>query len=189
MQALIVLALLVPAAALAAPGAKKPGANEPSPQTRTFYIDRVRTPADVKAITDAVMKVKSVTKVDALTPDSGYANISFDHHAVTHQQIAQAIANAGDSQASFRFTVSGYADNAAKIDAIFARVKDQVEIQTINKYTGEFVLRFLPLKAGKPGPHGVGFNRGKNGHPIMDPPPAGLSLKIRAVPPKKPKRA
>lgn len=188
MRCVSVLTLLVTTTVLAAPGPKKPGANEPAPQTRTFYIDRVKTPADVKAITDAVMKVKSVAKVDGLTPDSGYANISFDHHAVTHQQIAQAIADAGNFQVSFRFTISGYSENAEKIDAIFARVKDQVEIQAINKYSGEFVLRFLPLKAGTPGPHGIGFNLGKIGHPISDPPPLGLGLKIRPIPPKKPKK-
>lgn len=168
--------VLLAAAALAAAPAKKPGPNEPSPQTRTFFIDGVKSEADVKAISDSVMKVKSVTKVEGLTPTSGYANISFDHHAVTHQQIAQAIANAGLFQVSFRFVIPDYAANAEKVDAIFAKVKDQVEITPTNREKGEFTLRFLPLAEGKPV-----FNFGRIGHPLSDPPPKGLGLKMRGV--------
>jgi hypothetical protein len=121
------------------------------------------------------MKVKSVTKVDQLTPTSGLASVSFDHHAVTHQQIAQAIADAGAFKVSFRFIIPAYAANAEKVDAIFAKVKDEVQIEATNKEKGEFVLRFLPLKAGQAGPHGIGFNFGKIGHPITDPAPKGRS--------------
>lgn len=185
------IVLLAAGAALAAPPAKRPGANEPSPQTRTFFIDGVKTQGDVQAITDAVMKVKSVTKVDGLTPTSGLANISFDHHAVTHQQIAQAIADAGKFQVAFRFVVPDYAAHAEQVDAIFAKVKDEVEITATNKEKGEFTLRFLSLKAGQPRPHGIGFNLGKIGHPLVDPPPKGLGLKILAVssPARKPPAA
>lgn len=184
------VAILVAGSVLAAPAAKKkPGPTEPLPQTRTFFIDGVKTEADVKAITEAAMKVTSVTKVDKLTPESGFANISFDHHAVTHQQIAQAIADAGPFQVTFRFAVPQYAAHAEALDAIFAKVKDQVDIQPTNKENGEFVLRFLPLKSGK------GFNLGRIGHPIADAPPKGLGLKIISVskpaskaPAKKPRK-
>lgn len=172
--------LVVDAVGAAAP-AKKPGPNEPSPQTRTFFIDGVKSAADVQAITDSVLKVKSVTKVDQLTPASGFANISFDHHAVTHQQIAQAIADAGSFQASFRFVIPDYAANAEKIDAIFAKVKQQVQITPTDREKGEFTLRFLPLKQSPPGPHGAGFNFGRIGHPLCDPPPKGLGLKMRTI--------
>jgi hypothetical protein len=181
LRLLPVLALLVGGTVWAAAPAKKPGPNEPSPQTRTFFIAGVASDADVKAITDAVMKVKSVTKVAGLTAASGFANISFDHHAVTHQQIAQGIADAGRFQATFRFVVPDYAANAAKVDAIFAKVKDEVRIEATDKEKGQFVLHFLPLKAGTPGPHGIGFNFGKIGHPLMDPAPKGLGLKMQSI--------
>lgn len=176
-----VLALFAAGSALAAEPAKKPGPNEPSPQTRTFFIEGVQSAADVDAITKSVTKVKSVTAVEQLTASNGYANISFDHHAVTHQQIAQAIADAGSFRVTFRFTIPEYAANADKIDAIFAKVKDEVEIVATDKSKGEFTLKFLPLKQGEPGPHGNGFNLGKIGHPVMDPPPKGLGLKMLSV--------
>jgi copper chaperone CopZ len=178
------LAFTVPGAIKAeAPAKATPGPNDPSPQTRTFFIEGVKSDADVKAITDAVMKVKSVTKVAGLSSASGFANISFDHHAVTHQQIAQAIADAGAFKASFRFAIPEYAAHAEKIDALFAKLKDEVTIDCTNKEKGEFTLHFLPLKPSEPSPHGVGFNFGKIGHPVSDPPPKGLGLKFVNVNP------
>jgi copper chaperone CopZ len=176
-------AILLCGVVLAQTPLKKPGANEPSPQTRAFFVDGVKSESDVKAITESVMKVKSVTKVDKLTPTSGFANISFDHHAVAHQQIAQAISDAGAFKVSFRFAIPDYAAHAEKIDAIFAKVKDQVAIEATNKEKGEFTLKFLPLKPGTPGPHGIGFNMGRIGHPVIDPPPKGLGLKLVSIAP------
>ena len=177
-----VVLVLTAGAAWAAP-AKKPGPNEPSPQTRAFFVEGVRSPADVAAITEAVQKVKTVTRVEGLTPQSGFVRVSFDHHGVTHQQIAQAIAAAGSFKASFRFTVPDYAANAEKVDAIFAKVKNEVRIEVKNREKGEFTLTFLPLPKGEPGPHGIGFNLGKIGHPIIDPPPKGLGLKMTSANP------
>lgn len=165
----------------APPAAKAPGPDEPSPQTRTFFIDGVKSDADVTAITAAVLKVKTVTKIDGLTPASGAANISFDHHGVTHQQIAQGIANAGPFKVSFRFAIPQYAANAEKIDALFAKMKDEVKIEATNREKGEFTLTFLPMKAGEAGPHGAGFNLGKIGHPLTDPEPKGLGLKMATI--------
>ena len=173
--------MLAAAVTMAAPAAKTAGPNEPAPQTRTFFIEGVKTDAQVQAVTAAVMKVKSVTKVDQLTPGSGYANISFDHHAVTHQQIAQAILSAGEFQVSFRIVIPDYAASAEKVDAIFAKAKNEVRIAATDKEKGEFTLRFLPLQAGKAGPHGMGFNLGKIGHPLSDPAPKGLGLKVISI--------
>jgi hypothetical protein len=74
-------------------------------------------------------------------------------------------------------------------DAASICVNNEVQIEATNKEKGEFTLRFLPLKAGQPGQHGVGFNLGKIGHPIGDPAPQGLGLKLLVTsgsPPKKP---
>jgi hypothetical protein len=122
-----------------------------------------------------------VAAVEGLTRTSGFANIYYYHHAVKHQQIAQAIADAGHYEASLRFVVPGYAANAEKVDAIFTSVREKVTIAPIRREKGEFVLHFLPLKPEKPGPHGVGFNFGEVFHPLAEPPPAGLGLKVEPV--------
>lgn len=160
-----------------------PGPNEPAPSTRTFFIAGVSSEADVKAVTAAAMKVKSVTSVVDLTPASGFANIAFDHHAVTHQQIAQAILEAGAYQVSFKFIVPDYAKegNAAKIDAVFARFAKLVAIEPLDKAKNLFVIRFLPFTATAAKPMGNGFNFGHIAHPIIDPAPKGMGLRIQQV--------
>jgi len=146
--------------------AEPPGAKEPLPATRTFFIEGVKGQSDVTAITGAVLKVEHVTKVEELTASSGFANILFDHHAVTHQQIAQAIADAGKFKVSCRFAIPGYRANAEKIE-------DEVTIECKSREKEEFTLYFLPLKSGE-----AGFSIGKLMHPVRDPQPKGLGLKM-----------
>ncbi len=160
-----------------------PGPNEPAPSTRSFFITGVTSESDVKAVSAAVLKVKSVTSVVDLTPTSGLANIAFDHHAVTHQQIAQAILDAGAYQVAFKFIVADYAKdgNAPKIDAVFARLAKLVTIEPLDKTRNLFVIRFLPFTATGVKPLGDGFNFGHIAHPIGDPAPKGLGLRIQQV--------
>jgi copper chaperone CopZ len=176
--------LLSPASpAFAAEPKAKPGPGDPSPSTRTFFIEGVKTAEDVKTVTAAAMKVQTVNKVEDLTPSSGYANISFDHHGVTHQQIAQGIADAGAYKVTFRFAVADYGkdDNAAKVDKVFDRVKELVRIEATDKAKGLFTIHFLPLKQDPSTPRGKGFNFGMLAHPIGDPAPKGLGLQIRQI--------
>lgn len=160
-----------------------PNPNAPSPSTRTFFIDGVKSEADVKAVVAAASKVKSVNAVVDLTATSGFANISFDHHAVTHQQIAQAILDAGAFKVSFKFVVPDYAKdgNAAKMDAVFARFAKLVSIEPLDRSRGAFVIRFLPFTAEPGKPLGMGFNFGHIAHPIIDPAPKGMALRIQQV--------
>jgi copper chaperone CopZ len=180
----VALALLAhPLISLAAEKKAAPGPNEPAPSTKTFFIAGVKSDADVKAVTAAVMKVKSVNTVVDLTPASGFANISFDHHAVTHHQIAQAIMDAGAFQVSFRFVVPDYGKdgNAAKIDAVFARVAKRVRIEPLDKAKNLFVVHFLTFTPVPGQPQGMGFNFGHIAHPIIDPAPKGMALRIQQV--------
>jgi hypothetical protein len=177
------LLLAVSAPTFAAEPKAKPGPNDPAPSTRTFFIEGTKTDADVKAATAAAMKVPTVNKVEDLTPTSGFANISFDHHGVTHQQIAQGIADAGPYKVTFRFAVTDYDkdENAVKVEKVFERVKDLVRIEATDRAKGLFTIHFLPLKLDPSAPGGKGFNFGMLAHPIGDPAPKGLGLKIRQI--------
>jgi copper chaperone CopZ len=179
----VAMAMLVLPLAAAAPKKKAPGPNDPVPSTKTFFIAGVKTDADVQAIIAAASRVKSVDAVAELTPTSGFANISFDHRAVTHQQIAQAIREAGSFEVSFKFLVPEYTkgDHAAKIDAVFARVAKRVKVETLDREKGSFVLHFLPFTPEPGQPQGTGFNFGHIAHPIVDPAPKGLGLRIQQI--------
>lgn len=169
---------------LAAAPKAKPGPKDYSAAARTFFIEGVKSDADVKAIIASASKVNTVSNIVDLTPSSGFANISFDHHSITHQQIAQAIADAGPFKVSFKFLVPDYAkdDNAAKMDAVFARFAKNVAIEPLDKAKGLFVIRFLPFKPGTAGqPLANGFNFGHIAHPVIDPAPKGMGLRIQQV--------
>lgn len=180
--AFLALACFVAQPSFAAEAKKKPGPKDYAPSTRTFYLEGVRSAADVAAITAAAAKVHTVSNIVDLTPASGFANISFDHHVVTHQQIAQAIMDSGPFKVSFKFTVPDYsrdAETAAKMDAVFARFAKHVAIEPLDKAKGLFVIRFLPFKPGPAGqPLANGFNFGNIAHPIIDPAPKGMGLRI-----------
>lgn len=179
--------LTITALAFTASAAEK-AAYKPALTTQTFFVSNVECENCIANITESIQKVKSVTKVEKLTPKSGYVNVSFDAHADSYQQIAQAIADATPAHgkkytASMKLRVPDYAkeDNAAKVDAIFAKSKDFVKVEATNKEKGEFVMCFLPLTVDpkKTGPQG--WNGGRFGHPIHDAPPKGLGLAISFV--------
>jgi len=159
----------------------------PHPVTATFYISSVECGNCVDSITESVKKVKSVTGVKMEAAD-GYANISFDTHVSSYHQIAQAVAgatpvHANPYAATLKIKVADYAkgDHAAKIDAVFAKSKEFVTVTPGDKAKGEFTIAFLPLTvdAQKEGPQG--WNAGRFGHPIGDPAPKGLGLKMQLV--------
>jgi copper chaperone CopZ len=157
---------------------------KPHPVTVTFYVAGVKSSGDAEAITASLKKVPSFTKVEGLTPTSGFANVSFDSHVSSYHQIAQAIADAssGDKkyEATIRVLVPEYAqgENAGKVDAIFKKLAERIKVETTDKEKGLFVVHFLPLKLEpeKKGPQG--FNGGQIGHPIHDEAPKGLGLKF-----------
>jgi copper chaperone CopZ len=175
--------IALPLNSMAAEKKAAPGPGEPIPSTKTFFLEGVKTEADVKAVTAAAMKVKSVNAVVDLTPASGFANISFDHRAITHQQIAQGIMDAGAFRVSFKFVVPDYGKdgNEAKVDAVFARFAKLVAIEPLDKAKNLFVARFLPFTPAPGQPLGAGFNFGHIAHPIGDPAPKGLALRIQQV--------
>lgn len=170
---------------------------KPAPITMTFYIANVQNDKDVDAIKDSLQQVKSVTDVAGLTASSGWAILSWDAHVNGAQELAQAIADAKPSgsvkfEPTMKLRVPDYAkgENAAKIDAIFANYAHFVSVEPLNRETGMFVIRFLPLK---PDPATLGKPQGWSAkffnHPIHDAPPAGLGLAIgfvREVAPKPP---
>lgn len=182
--ALAVLAFLVPAIAFSAQPKAQPKGFTPHPVTATFYVANVQCERCVDTIRDSLKKVASFKEIK-MRPSDGFALISFDTHVSSYHQIAQAIQAAEPQHGqkyvpTLKMKVPEYAqaDNAAKVDAVFAKRSEWVKVETVNRATGEFVIHFLPLKAiaGKSGPQG--WNGGHFGHPIHDAPPKGLGLKF-----------
>jgi hypothetical protein len=157
---------------------------KPHTPTLIFYLSGADAKKDADAIRIFVGKLKSATTQDVNATRS-YARIRFDSHIVSYHQVAQAIIDAGKSLGKtydpyLVFSVPAYslADNAAKVDAIFAgkRLNSRVHIKSIDKTKGLFSIHFLPLEADADQTAPQGFNGGHLHHPISDPPPHGLGL-------------
>ena len=84
--------LLLPLTILTASGllafAAEKAPYRPAFTTQTFFVANVQCDACVASITESLKKVKTVTKVEKLTPSSGYVNVSFDAHTDSFQQVA-----------------------------------------------------------------------------------------------------
>ncbi|KAF0181227.1 MAG: hypothetical protein FD161_533 [Limisphaerales bacterium] len=169
--------LTVRAADKAKPAAKG------TPVTATFYITEVKCSSCASSIDESLRKLPTVTKVDDLSESTGFAIITFDPAVVSHHQVAQAVFAAapvhGDPYvATLKLAIPDYAkgDNAAKVDAVFAKHKSNVRVELKNKARGEFQLFFEPLAAGagKPGPQGWTLDAFRTA--ITEPAPKGLGL-------------
>ena len=163
-------------------GAK--AADAPHTPTLIFYLSGLEGKADVDAIGSAVRKLKSASVIEVNT-DRGYARLRFDSHVVSYHQVAQAVAEAGESlkkvyDPCLIFSVPDYAKagNAANVDAIFAgkRLNQRVHVRPLDKQKGIFAIHFLPLRVDPNDASPQGFNGGHLHHPISDPPPRGLGL-------------
>jgi hypothetical protein len=138
-----ILCTILMAAALITRAADQPAAKTPltpHPVDRTFNIKGVKTAADVEKVTHALKKVRSVTDVSDLTPTSGYIKVHFDTHVISSSLVAQTIMDQGPFIVSFDFRVPEYAQNAAKLDALFRKVERErsVKISTTDETKGLF---------------------------------------------------
>lgn len=158
----------------------------PHPVTLTFYLAGVECSACTSLINEAVSKVPSVK--DFSPEEFGVVNISFDTHVSSAHQIAQAVfeafpAHGKPYEATLRFRIPDYAkgDNAARVDAIFAKRSEWVKVEVLDRSKGEFAVHFLPLKADKTKAGPQGWNPGHFGHAVHDPAPKGLGLPFALV--------
>lgn len=176
--ALALLCLL----AVEASAADKPP-SKTDPVTLTFYVAGVECPSCVYIVNQSISDIKNVTDVAVSQGIENYANVSFDPHAVSAHQIAQAIVDAiplhgRPYEPSLRIRVPDYAKNgnASRVDAVFARWKQWVDVTLADKAKGEFVVHFLPLKVDKSKQGPQGWNLGHFIQAMQDPPPRGLGL-------------
>lgn len=175
MKQLVILAAMLPALVLPVRSAE--------PVTATFYITDVKCGSCASSIEDSVRKLPTVTKIESLGDNTGFALITFDPKVVSYHQVAQAVFAAapvhGDPYvATLKFTIPDYAkgDNAAKVDAIFARHKKNVQVELKNKERGKFLLHFEPLTVSSAAKGPQGWNLDQFISAIQEPAPKGLGL-------------
>ena len=161
-------------------------ADKPKPTTLTFYVVGVECPSCVYSVNYSISQLKSVSDVTAGQFIENYANVTFDPKVVSIHQIAQAVTEAAPLhgvpyQATMKLFIRDYAkeQNSRKVDALFAQWKSLVEVETVDRAAGEFLIHFQPLKmdAKKPGPQGLTLDELTAA--LSEPTPKGLGLKFR----------
>lgn len=167
--------------------AAEPQASEkPKPTTLTFYVGGVECPSCVYSVNYSISQLKSVSDVTAGQFIENYANVTFDPKVVSIHQIAQAVTDAAPLHgvpyvATMKLFIPDYAkeQNSRKVDALFARWKALVEVETVDRAAGEFLIHFQPLKmdAKKPGPQGLTLDELTSA--LSDPAPKGLGMSFR----------
>jgi len=159
---------------------------KPKPTTLTFYVGGVECPSCVYSVNYSISQLKSVSDVTAGQFIENYANVTFDPKVVSIHQIAQAVTDAAPLhgvpyQATMKLFIPDYAkeQNSRKVDALFAQWKSLVEVETVDRAAGEFIVHFQPLKLNekKAGPQG--FKHEDLLNALQGPAPQGLGLKIR----------
>lgn len=123
------------------------------PVTRTFYVSGVECGSCVYAVQQSVTETKGVADVMVVQLVDAFAKVTFDPKIVSDQQIAQAVREAYPLHgmpylATLKLRMPGYAQNAAKVDGLFAAWKQSVTMEVTDKAKGELVIHFLPLEAG-----------------------------------------
>lgn len=161
-------------------------ADKPKPTTLTFYVAGVECPSCVYSVNYSISQLKSVSDVTAGQFIENYANVTFDPKVVSIHQIAQAVTEAAPLHgvpyvATMKLFIPDYAkeQNARKVDALFAQWKALVEVETVDRAAGEFLIHFQPLKmdAKKAGPQGLTLDELTSA--LSEPAPKGLGLKFR----------
>lgn len=147
----------------------------------TFYISGVECGSCVYVVQQSISETKGVSDATVVQVIDTYANVVFDPKLVSEHQIAQAVREALPIHgkpylATLKLHVPDYSKHAAKVDGLFARWKDWVELETVDKAEGELLIHFNELKidAKKPGPQG--WSLAQFAAAMKSPEPNGLGL-------------
>lgn len=149
--------------------------------TVTFYIAGVECGSCVYVVQQSISETKGVSDATVVQVIDCYANVAFDPKVVSEHQIAQAVREAlpihGQPYLTMlKLHVTDYAKHAAKVEGLFARWKEWVELETVDKAKGELIIHFHELKSDpkKAGPQG--WSLAQFAAAMKSPKPNGLGL-------------
>lgn len=147
----------------------------------TFYVSGVECGSCVYIVQQSISETKGVADAAVVQMIDAYANVVFDPKVSSEHQIAQAVREALPIHgkpylATLKLHVPDYAKHAAKVDGLFARWKDWVELETVDKSKGELLIHFHELRIDpkKTGPQG--WSLAQFAAAMKSPKPKGLGL-------------
>jgi copper chaperone CopZ len=129
----------------------------------TFFVGGIECAACVEVVRQSVAEVEGVANVELEQRLDSVARVTYDPARASAHQIAQGVMEAVQLHGRpyepwLHLKVPDYAKggNAAKVDAVMAKMKAWVDIAVMDEKTGEFLVHFKALKKDelKPGPQG-----------------------------------
>lgn len=124
--------------------------------TASFAVGHVQCGRCAKAVSESLKGTKGVAEVKGLSAKNPSVKVTFDPAVVSFQQVALAVAAANpvhgtQYDATMSVTIPDYSKNADKINAAFAKDKDAVKVDVVDKDKGLLAIHFLELKEGAKG--------------------------------------
>lgn len=129
----------------------------------TFFVGGIECAACVEVVRQSVAEVEGVANVELEQRLDSVARVTYDPAKASAHQIAQGVMEAVQLHGRpyepwLHLKVPDYSKggNAAKVDAVMAKMKDWVDIALMDEKTGEFLVHFKALKKdeSKSGPQG-----------------------------------
>lgn len=149
----------------------------------TFFVAGIECAGCVEVVRQSVAEVEGVTNVEVEQRLDSVARVTFDPAKASAHQIAQGVMEAVQLHGRpyepwlhLKVPDCAKGGNAAKVDAVMAKMKAWVDIALMDKVTGEFLVHFKVLKKdeSKPGPQGWGPEMLEKA--LSGPAPEGLGL-------------
>jgi copper chaperone CopZ len=130
--------------------AEKPVAN------LTFFVGGIECAACVEVVRQSVAEVEGVANVELEQRLDSVARVTYDPSKASAHQIAQLHGRPYEPWLHLKVPDYAKGGNAAKVDAVMAKMKTWVDIAVMDEKTGEFLVHFKALKKDelKSGPQG-----------------------------------
>lgn len=162
------------------------------PARVTLYISGVECPGCAFSVNYAISQLKGVGEVVSGQMVDDFVNVTFDPGRISVHQLAQAVSEATalhgvPYQASLRLVIPDHAKegNGARLEALLQKWADWAEMEVIDRTTGQFSLKFRPLKpGGAAGPQGLALE--KIVEAVTAPAPTGIGLRLEIAVEKEP---
>ena len=159
--------------------------DKPKPSELTFDVAGLECGSCVYSVYQAIKETKGVHDVEVMQTTDGYAKVVYDPKVVSEHQIAQAVREAFPLHGSpylikLRLRIPAYSGNglAARVDAVFVRWRNWVDVEPLDRATGEFVLQFKPLDQNPAIAGPQGWTIAHLTRALKAPAPEGLGLEV-----------
>jgi len=130
--------------------------DKPAPAKAVFVVSGLECGSCVYMVQNQLSNTSGIAEVEVLQGVEGYARVNYDPKLISEHQIAQAVREAPGLHgtpyiATLKLRIPDYAQNAARVKALFAKWKPAIEMEVWDKKQGDLIVYFEELKRNPKG--------------------------------------